>query len=56
MPLIVFNTSNEESILKSPGGSNMMDAIRFNGPRHLLVTGPPGSGKTTVTLMREVVG
>lgn len=30
----------------------MLSAIKYNGPRHLLVTGPPGSGKTTVTLMR----
>lgn len=30
----------------------MMDAILYDGPRNLLVTGRPGSGKTTVTLMR----
>lgn len=29
-----------------------MDAILYDGPRNLLVTGRPGSGKTTVTLMR----
>ncbi|GGK78336.1 AAA family ATPase [Rufibacter glacialis] len=48
----VFNTISETEILNSPGGRMMMDAINYSGEKHLIVTGCPGSGKTTVTLMR----
>lgn len=52
MPFKKFNVITEEDLLKSEGGPNMLQAIKFNGPRHLLVTGPPGSGKTTISLLR----
>ena len=52
MPFKKFNVITEEDLLKSEGGLNMLQAIKFNGPFHLLITGPPGSGKTTVTLLR----
>ncbi|WP_375416094.1 hypothetical protein [uncultured Hymenobacter sp.] len=52
MPFKKFNVITEEDLLRSVGGDQMLKAIKFNGPRHLLITGPPGSGKTTVTLLR----
>lgn len=52
MPFKKFNVITEEDLLRSDGGSQMLRAIKFKGPLHLLITGPPGSGKTTVTLLR----
>src|SRR5205823_1459847 len=51
MPFI-FNTISEADILRSPGGVTMIDAINYPGNKHQVITGIPGSGKTTVTVMR----
>ena len=47
-----FATVSEQDIQSSRGGDDMLQAIRFEGPRDQLITGRPGSGKTTVTIMR----
>jgi len=49
-----FNTISEAEILRSPGGRNMIDAINYSGPKNLILTGCPGSGKTTVAIMRAL--
>lgn len=49
-----FNTISEADILRSPGGRAMMDAINYRGDKNLVVTGCPGSGKTTVSIMRSL--
>jgi superfamily I DNA/RNA helicase len=48
----VFSTISEAQIQSSKGGNEMMRAIEFKGDRAQLITGRPGSGKTTVTIMR----
>lgn len=50
----VFNTISEAEILRSPGGRTMIDAINYSGPKNLILTGCPGSGKTTVAIMRAL--
>ncbi|RZK12537.1 MAG: ATP-binding protein, partial [Flavobacterium sp.] len=52
MPQFKFNTISRTDILSSPGGAIMINAIDYNGPFNLLITGCPGSGKTTVSIMR----
>jgi superfamily I DNA/RNA helicase len=52
MPQFKFNTISRTDIERSPGGKIMINAIDYNGPNHQIITGVPGSGKTTVTLMR----
>lgn len=52
MPQFKFNTISRTDIESSLGGAQMMLAIDYDGPHHLLITGCPGSGKTTVSLMR----
>lgn len=47
-----FNTISRGDIERSRGGKIMLNAIDYNGPNHQIITGVPGSGKTTVTLMR----
>jgi len=47
-----FTLISEADILRSPGGNLMMNAINYDGQKHMLVTGCPGSGKTTVSIMR----
>lgn len=47
-----FTLISEADILRSPGGNLMMNAINYPGVKHMLVTGCPGSGKTTVSIMR----
>lgn len=47
-----FITISEQDIRSSRGGEEMMDAITYAGPFDQFITGRPGSGKTTVTLMR----
>jgi superfamily I DNA/RNA helicase len=49
-----FNTISEVEILRSPGGRNMIDTINYSGPKNLILTGCPGSGKTTVAIMRAL--
>jgi len=53
MPFI-FNTISEVEILQSPGGRTMIDAINYSGPKNYVLTGCPGSGKTTVAIMRAL--
>lgn len=53
MPFI-FNTISEAEILQSPGGRTMIDAINYSGPKNYVLTGCPGSGKTTVAIMRTL--
>ena len=50
----VFNTVSEEEINRSLNGKQMMHAIRYDGDDQLFVTGRPGSGKTTISLLRAV--
>lgn len=50
----VFNTVSEEEITRSLNGKQMMHAIRYDGDDQLFVTGRPGSGKTTISLLRAV--
>ena len=52
MPQFKFNTVSRADIERSPGGNTMIQAIDYDGPHHQLITGVPGSGKTTVTIMR----
>lgn len=52
MPLFRFNTISRTDIERSRGGNIMIQAIDYDGSDHQLVTGVPGSGKTTVTIMR----
>jgi superfamily I DNA/RNA helicase len=52
MPQFRFNTISRADIERSQGGNTMMHAIDYNGNDNQLVTGVPGSGKTTVTIMR----
>ncbi|KUG09111.1 3'-5' exonuclease [Solirubrum puertoriconensis] len=47
-----FAIISEQDILNSAGGIEMLDAISYDGPLDQLVTGRPGSGKTTVSIMR----
>lgn len=50
----VFNTVSEEEINRSLNGKQMMHAIRYDGDDQLFVTGRPGSGKTTISVLRAV--
>lgn len=52
MPQFVFSTISRTDIEGSLGGSQMLRAIDYDGPDNLLITGCPGSGKTTVSIMR----
>lgn len=52
MPQFKFNTISRTDIESSLGGAQMIRAIDYDGPHHLLITGCPGSGKTTVSMMR----
>lgn len=52
MPQFKFNTISRTDIQSSLGGALMIRAIDYDGPHHLLITGCPGSGKTTVSMMR----
>ncbi len=52
MPPFKFSTITRAEISRSVGGDRMLNAIDYSGDDHILVTGCPGSGKTTVTLMR----
>lgn len=52
MPQFRFNTISRTDIERSRGGNIMIKAIDYDGNDHQLVTGVPGSGKTTVTIMR----
>lgn len=50
----LFSTLSETQVQSSKGGDEMLGAIRFNGERDQLITGRPGSGKTTVTMLRAM--
>ena len=52
MPPFKFNTITRAEIQRSKGGDRMINAIDFSGENHMLISGCPGSGKTTVCLMR----
>lgn len=52
MPQFKFNTISRTDIENSLGGSQMLYAIDYDGPKNLIITGCAGSGKTTVSLMR----
>ncbi len=52
MPQFQFNTISRAEIDRSQGGRVMLQAIDYPGHDHQLVTGVPGSGKTTITIMR----
>lgn len=52
MPQFRFNTISREDIVRSQGGNTMITAIDYDGKDHQMVTGRPGSGKTTVSLKR----
>src|SRR5690606_22296932 len=52
MPQFRFNTISRADSERSQGGKTMIQAIDYDGNDHQLVTGVPGSGKTTVTIMR----
>jgi DNA helicase IV len=52
MPQFRFSTISRADIERSQGGNTMIQAIDYDGSDHQLVTGVPGSGKTTVTIMR----
>lgn len=54
MAQFVFKTISRTDIAGSVGGSQMLTAIDYDGPKQLLITGCPGSGKTTVNLMRAI--
>lgn len=50
----LFSTLSETQVQSSVGGDEMLFAIRFTGKRDQLITGRPGSGKTTVTMLRAL--
>ena len=52
MPQFKFQIISRIDIERSQGGMVMLNAIDYDGPGNMIVTGCPGSGKTTVTLMR----
>ncbi len=52
MPQFKFNTISRADIERSQGGNVMIYAIDYDGNDNQLITGVPGSGKTTVTIMR----
>jgi superfamily I DNA/RNA helicase len=52
MPQFKFNTISRSDIESSVGGAQMIHAIDYDGPNNLLISGCPGSGKTTISLMR----
>lgn len=52
MPQFKFNTISRVDIERSQGGNTMIHAIDYDGNDNQLITGVPGSGKTTVTIMR----
>lgn len=52
MPQFKFNTISRTDIESSVGGAQMINAIDYDGPNNLLVSGCAGSGKTTVSVMR----
>jgi DNA helicase IV len=52
MPPFRFNIISRAEIQESVGGALMIAAIDDDGPHNMMITGPAGSGKTTVSLMR----
>jgi DNA helicase IV len=52
MPAFRFNIVSRSDIERSKGGKIMIQAIESEGNHNRMVIGIPGSGKTTVTIMR----